>query len=124
VSAVVQEDRHTCWSCPVRKPTLISAVILVGIRTAIRNRNKPSAMECAKVSAAVQENRYTCAGYDESIVSQGKRTDKSLSFFVKRSLGVILEERIQDAKDQGRSYVSLNTLFSVERTELRHRHTE
>jgi len=38
-------------------------------------------------------------------------------------LDVILEDRIQDAEDQDQSYLSLNTLFSVERTELQHRQT-
>jgi len=49
---------------------------------------------------------------------------KRCHFFVKRSsLDVILEDRIQDAEDQDQSYLSLNTLFSVERTELWHRQT-
>ena len=48
-----------------RKPTLISAVIFADIRTAMKNRNKPAAMECAKgVCSGTRGQTHVCAGYD------------------------------------------------------------
>ena len=97
-----------------RKPTLISAVILVGIITAIRNRNKPVAMESAKVSAAVGYKRTDTLVLVmiNQLFHKGNVLLMRCHFFIKRSsLGVILEDRIQDAEDQDQSYLSLNTYF-------------
>lgn len=76
------------------------------------------------MSSVAQEDRHTRAGYDKSIVSQGKRTDKELSFFrLEVFFGSDLVDRIQDAEDQGESCPSRHTLHSVDRTELQHRQT-
>lgn len=74
------------------------------------------------MSAAVQEDRHKCVlVMINQLFHKGNVLIKCCHFFVKRSsLGVNLEDRIQDAEDQDQSYLNLNTLFSVERTELQH----